>query len=344
VKKSVLRAAPLVLALLSLLTVIVSSVSAQSAPITIDMGERGNEYFFEPQALSVPAGQVRINFNNVGQRNHNWVVTLPSGVQRTPDIGGGRTAEQAFTFAQPGTFEVICDLPTHAQRGMRMVLTVTAAAGGTATGGTATGTGAQGQATVSAGGSVGGTSTGTSSGTGATAGSVPGSTTGTASPAGTPYLVSLMVHIPAAIAWLGIVLFDAIVVAVPFLTPGQRGALLARPRWLVLLTIPLFAVTGIYQTIFNPFGTITSYADLTALRSNTTYGLALYLKHGFVFASMVLTLAVTFWFAPRLIAFAGDTTAETVTPSRLPSLLTWANVAACIALLACVAVMVFQLH
>jgi len=343
VKRPPLRAALFVLALLSLLAITVPSVSAQSAPVTIEMGERGNEFYFEPQALSVPTGQVRINFNNVGQRNHNWVVTLPSGVQRTPDIGGGRTAEQAFTLAQPGTFEVICDLPTHAQRGMRMTLTVTAAAGGAA-GGAATGTGAQAHSTAPAGGLTGSTASGTSTGSGAAAGSASGSPSGSTSPAGTPYLVSLMVHIPAAIAWLGIVLFDAIVVAVPFLTPAQRGALLARPRWLVLLTIPLFFITGIYQTIFNPFGTITSYADLTALRSNTTYGLALFLKHGFVFASMALTLAVTFWFAPRLIAFAGDTTAETVTPSHLPSLLTWANVAACIALLACVAVMVFQLH
>ena len=111
-----------------------------------------------------------------------------------------------------------------------------------------------------------------------------------------------------------------------------------------LLTIPLFGLTGIYQTIFNPFGTITSYEDLSHLRESTTYGFALFLKHGFVFASMVLTLAVTFYFAPRLLAFAEDTRDSAVTPSRLPSLLSWLNVASCVALLMCVGVMVFQLH
>ncbi|HET7767269.1 MAG TPA: hypothetical protein VFN74_00760, partial [Chloroflexota bacterium] len=108
--------------------------------------------------------------------------------------------------------------------------------------------------------------------------------------------------------------------------------------------IPLFGLTGIYQTIYNPFSTITSYADLSELRETTTYGFALFLKHGFVFASMVLTLAVTFYFAPRLLAFAEDIRDSAQTPSGMPSLLSWLNVAACVALLACVAVMVFQLH
>lgn len=292
------------------------------------MVERGNQWLFEPNQISVPAGQVRLTFRNSGQRNHNFVLRLPSGVQRTPDVGGGQTTEQTFNFPTAGTFEAICDLPTHEQRGMKMTITVTGSAPAGTTGGPAAG-------------STTGASGGTTGGSAQAGGPSVGATT---SPAGVPYLVSLLIHIPAAIAWLGIVLYDAIVAAVPFLTPAQRGALLARPRWLVLVTIPLFGLTGIYQTIFNPFGTITSYADLSHLRESTTYGFALFLKHGFVFASMALTLAVTFYFAPRLLAFAEDTRDSAITPSRLPTLLSWLNVASCVALLACVAVMVFQLH
>ena len=301
------------------------------------MVERGNQWLFEPNQISVSAGQVQLSFRNSGQRNHNFVVRLPSGVQRTPDVGGGRSAEQTFTFPAAGTYEAICDLPTHEQRGMKMTITVTGSAPAGTTGGTPGST--AGSTTGASGSTTGGSAQ--SGGSAQTGGPSVGATT---SPAGVPYLASLLIHIPAAIAWLGIVLYDAIVAAVPFLTPAQRGALLARPRWLVLVTIPLFGLTGIYQTIFNPFGTITSYEDLSHLRESTTYGFALFLKHGFVFASMVLTLAVTFYFAPRLLAFAEDTRDSAVTPSRLPSLLSWLNVASCVALLMCVGVMVFQLH
>ncbi|MBI3970074.1 MAG: hypothetical protein HY332_02190 [Chloroflexi bacterium] len=158
-----------------------------------------------------------------------------------------------------------------------------------------------------------------------------------------PLLVSLTIHIPSSIAWLGIVLYDAIIVAVPFLTPAQRGGLLARPRWLVLGVIPVILITGVYQTINNPFSTITDFATLEALRSETTYGLALFWKHGFVLLSFAFTFAVTFWIAPRLVAFA-DAPSSATALSRLPALLAWGNVAASTALLLCVAVMVFQLH
>jgi len=159
-----------------------------------------------------------------------------------------------------------------------------------------------------------------------------------------PLLISLIIHIPTAILWLGLVLYDAIVVAVPFLTPAQRGSLLHRPRWLVLVSIPVILATGIYQTIYNPINTVNDIASLESLRNTTTYGFALFLKHGFVMASWAMMLAMTYWFAPRLVAFADDIRPEAVTPSRLPGLLAWANVAACVGLLTCVAVMVFQLH
>ena len=333
-------------------------VSAQGTPVTVMMGERGAQYFFEPAQIQVPAGQVQFSFRNNGQRPHNFVITAGGAAQRTPDLDPTRTAEQTFTFSQPGTYEAICDLPTHAQRGMRMSVVVTAADGSGTTGTTGTAgqagttgttgatgtTGTAGQAgTTGASGAAGGTTGATGAGS-ATNAQAPDSSGLSLSARGLPYFISLLIHIPAAVTWLGIVLYDAIVATVPFLTPAQRGSLLRRPWWLVLLTIPLFGLTGIYQTIYNPFSTITDYASLANLRYTTAYGNALFWKHGFVFASMALTLALTFWFAPKLVAFADDIRPEAVTPSRLPNLVAAANVVACLALVACVAVMVFQLH
>ena len=154
---------------------------------------------------------------------------------------------------------------------------------------------------------------------------------------GTPLLISLAIHIPAAITWLGLVLYHAIVAAVPFLTVQQRASLIRRPRWVVLGCIPVIMVTGIYQTIYNPFRTVTDIASLEALRNETTYGLALFWKHGFVMASFGITLLLMYWLAPRLAASEGNS-------ARLSGLAAWANVASCAALLLCVAVMVHQLH
>jgi plastocyanin len=326
-------------------------VAAQTA-VSIEMTEMGNRWVFAPNQISVPAGQVRITFRNTGMRAHNWVVDLPGGTQRLPDLDAGQPREMTFNLTPPGTYDVICDLPLHAQRGMTMTLVVTApAAQPTAPvtqATTSAPTAAAAQPTTAPAATpiptvgTGGSTTGTSQGQLTTQLAGTGGLTGQAR--SLPLLISLMIHIPTAILWLGLVLYDAIVVAVPFLTPAQRGSLLHRPRWLVLVSIPVILTTGIYQTIYNPINTVTDIASLENLRNTTTYGFALFLKHGFVLASWAMMLAMTYWFAPRLVAFADDIRPEAVTPSRLPGLLAWANVAACIGLLTCVAVMVFQLH
>ena len=67
-----------------------------------------------------------------------------------------------------------------------------------------------------------------------------------------------------------------------------------------------------------------------------------------MFLSWALTLALSFWVAPRLVALAEDgpatRSATRVSDPRLPTLVAWANVFACAALVLCVTVMIFQLH
>ena len=130
-----------------------------------------------------------------------------------------------------------------------------------------------------------------------------------------PLFVSLAIHIPAAVAWLGVVLYQAVVAAVPYLSVSQRADLLRRPRWLILAVIPLFAITGTYQTINNPFVTITDFETAEAFRATSAYAQALFWKHGFVLLSMALTLAVTFWLAPRLAQSAAPVA---IAPGRRP--------------------------
>jgi plastocyanin len=338
-------------------------------PVSVEMDENGNQWYFTPNQIAVSAGTARFTFHNAGTRRHNFVVEALN--LRIPDLDAGATAEASFTFANPGTYDFICDLPTHAARGMTGKLVVApagaapavpAAPAAQATGTTGT-QGAQpaGQQTP-AGAQTTRPAQATAGTTGApgTTGSAAGATVLGAPATGMPLFVSLAIHIPAAISWLGVVLYQAVVGAVPFLTTAQRADLLQRPRWLILAAIPLFVITGTYQAIHNPFVTLTDFQTAEAFRATSAYAQALFYKHGFVLLSMALTLAVTFWLAPLLarsattesLAGSGDKAPEgagalgaigTAGASRLP-LVAWANVAACLALLLCVAVMVFQLH
>jgi plastocyanin len=338
---------------------------AQGQPIAVEMGERGNEYFFAPNQLSASVGTVSFVFRNAGSRQHNFVIESLN--LRTPDISAGATREASFTFSAPGTYQFICDLPTHAQRGMVGQIVIAAAGAAPAAQATAAPGAAQ-PTTVPAPGATQATATRPAQGTASPSTST-GSVVPSTSPGGLPLFVSLAIHIPAAVAWLGVVLYQAVVGAVPFLSVAQRADLLRRPRWLILAVIPLFGITGTYQTIYNPFITITDFETAEAFRATSAYAQALFWKHGFVLLSMALTLAVTFWLAPRMaqsvapvapVAVASGANpgpgATTVTidagggsgtgpasPGRV-SLLAWANVASCLALLMCVAVMVFQLH
>ena len=164
-------------------------------------------------------------------------------------------------------------------------------------------------------------------------------------------LLSLWIHIPLVTAWIGSVMWDVFASSAPGLTLGQRGRLITWQRALTILAIVVIMVTGIRQTIDNPFGEVTSYSELKALRDDTTYGMALFLKHGCVLATFVLTLLVRFYFAPRLlrdslsagtggspgaVTTAGTLVAEPVT--RDLTLTRWLSV---LNLLACLGALIF---
>lgn len=163
-------------------------------------------------------------------------------------------------------------------------------------------------------------------------------------------LVSLLVHIPVVTAWVGLVMFDVFASLTPGLAPAQRGRLIAWSRPYVILAIVVIMITGVWQTIHNPVGPeVTSYDTLEQLRGKT-YGLALFWKHGFVLLTFALTLAVRFYFAPRLAAsarpagFAEQERVDDLQLQRLVMRLSALNLAACLGALLLATRMVYQLH
>src|SRR5205823_729803 len=113
-------------------------------------------------------------------------------------------------------------------------------------------------------------------------------------------LISILVHVPFVTVWIGLVLFDAFAMLSPALAPEQRAHLIARTRWLALVAVAVILVTGIWQTMENPFVKVNSWSTLEKLRTKT-YGEALFFKHICVVATIVLTFFSRFVLAPRLL-------------------------------------------
>ena len=161
-------------------------------------------------------------------------------------------------------------------------------------------------------------------------------------------LIALWVHVPFVTAWVGLAMFEVFVAATPGLTAEQRARMLAWFRPFIIVSIAVIMVTGIRQTMDNPFVPVDSYSTLKELRERT-YGLSLFWKHVFVVISFVLTLAVHFVFAPRLAAVpatVGAVAPSDPTPAALRPVL-WLsvlNLLACIAILLLATRMVWELH
>lgn len=171
-------------------------------------------------------------------------------------------------------------------------------------------------------------------------------------------LLSLWIHVPMVTAWIGMVMLDVVASTAPGLTLEQRGRMFAWFRPFIIVVIAIILITGVWQTMKNPFSEVSSYSELRALR-DTTYGFSLFIKHGFVLATFGLTLLVHFYFAPRLANAGaigapgrppmGDTVAVTrgeevtqdLTATRWLSAL---NLLACLGALIFATRMIWELH
>jgi len=81
--------------------------------------------------LTVPAGHVILNVVNKGNVDHNVRV---AGGDITPDLARDESATLDLGVLEPGTYELICELPGHKEAGMVATLTVVADDGTVPTG------------------------------------------------------------------------------------------------------------------------------------------------------------------------------------------------------------------
>jgi hypothetical protein len=164
-------------------------------------------------------------------------------------------------------------------------------------------------------------------------------------------LLSLWIHVPFVIAWIGVVMLDAFAAFAPGIEDGQRARMIAWSRPFVLIAIPVIMVTGIWQTMDNPFFDVESWSALQRLKNRTLYGDLLFWKHVFVVATFGLTILVRFILVPRLrgptVSSSGGATALAMTDERTLGLVRIAsalNLAACLAAVLLATRMVAELH
>ncbi len=95
--------------------------------IHILAGERGEELYFEPAEITVPAGaEVTFVIRNEGSLDHEFE-SAEKGEAGIDEIliPPGRTRRVAWTApSTPATYKVYCDLPGHRAAGMELTLIV----------------------------------------------------------------------------------------------------------------------------------------------------------------------------------------------------------------------------
>jgi nitrite reductase (NO-forming) len=96
-----------------------STVPVGSASTTVQVNMV--EYAFQLSQSSIPSGQVTFVIKNSGNEIHNFAIL---GNKAGAQIGPGKSETWTVALA-PGTYNYICDVPFHAERGMTGQFTVT---------------------------------------------------------------------------------------------------------------------------------------------------------------------------------------------------------------------------
>lgn len=78
-----------------------------------------DEFSIDPGELAVPAGAV-LTLDNLGAVTHN----LSVDGNASPMIDGGGSAQLDLAGLAPGTYEMRCDVPGHAEAGMTGTITI----------------------------------------------------------------------------------------------------------------------------------------------------------------------------------------------------------------------------
>jgi plastocyanin len=104
-------------------------------PIPVEnrtIGLRLDEYRIMPQAVSAPAGRLRLIIRNLGILTHNVQVQTippvgaddpPGVIARTPTVHAGERSEVTFEIA-PGRYRLVCTIGNHDDLGQTGTLVV----------------------------------------------------------------------------------------------------------------------------------------------------------------------------------------------------------------------------
>ena len=151
-------------------------------------------------------------------------------------------------------------------------------------------------------------------------------------------LVSLLIHVPVVVAWIALVGLEVFLCTVRDVPGGQRMRPIVAMRWPTVALLVVITVTGVWQTMNNPFVAVNSFETLEELRDTTAYGMALFWKHVFVVATVVLSVVSRFVLAPKASA-QGEASA----PGALRAVV-WLNLLACLLTLLATTRMTITLH
>ena len=92
-------------------------VGTAKTTVTVNMVE----YAFQLSQSSIPSGQVTFVINNKGNEVHNFAIL---GNKAGAQIGPGKSETWTVSLP-PGSYNYVCDVPFHAERGMTGQFTVT---------------------------------------------------------------------------------------------------------------------------------------------------------------------------------------------------------------------------
>jgi len=98
-----------------------TTTSTTSGPIEVTL----TEFAMTPAALTASAGDVKITVHNKGSMVHNF--SVPALSKKTADIAAGQSVTLDLGQVSAGSYPFLCEIPGHADSGMKGTLTVGAA-------------------------------------------------------------------------------------------------------------------------------------------------------------------------------------------------------------------------
>ncbi|HEY5155590.1 MAG TPA: cupredoxin domain-containing protein [Acidimicrobiales bacterium] len=114
--------------------IIVATNTSESAAVSTGattLEVKLSEFAIAPAALTATGGSVKIDVTNTGTMNHDLQVTQLA--KKTRSLAPGESATLDLGTVKPGTYDVICTVPGHADSGMKATLTVGSGSGSSAT-------------------------------------------------------------------------------------------------------------------------------------------------------------------------------------------------------------------